>query len=174
MPTPFQTEAWTEYAIGMVILLARVSGRTWQLGFKWQGDDYFAALSILFFTAELVMLEMIGQHGAITGLTEEVAVALTPEQAARIRIGAKCLLAGWILYTTLIWCRKYYFLTMEHKLNQFHSQGLHAVLLQSAHVSISNEKTRTSHKLTFSVSTFANMLSSRSQEQSPLQHTLRP
>lgn len=106
MPTPFQTEAWTEYAIGMVILLARVSGRTWQLGFKWQGDDYFAALSILFFTAELVMLEMIGQHGAITGLTEEVAVALTPEQAARIRIGAKCLLAGWILYTTLIWCLK--------------------------------------------------------------------
>ena len=106
MPSPFQTEAWTEYGIGMVILLTRLSARTWQLGSKWQGDDYFSVLAVLFFTAELVMLELIGQNGAITGLTEEAALSLTPEQAKRVVVGSKCLLAGWILYTTLIWCRK--------------------------------------------------------------------
>jgi hypothetical protein len=106
MPTPFQTEAWTEYAVGMAILLARIAARCWQIGFKWDGDDYFAVLAVFFFTAELVMLELIGQFGSITGMNDEIALALTPEQTRRIVIGGKCLLAGWILYTTLIWCRE--------------------------------------------------------------------
>lgn len=91
----------------MVILLGRLSARTWQLGLKWQGDDYFSALAVLFFTAELVMLELIGQYGSITGMSDEIALTLTPTQTARIKIGSKCLLAGWIVYTTLIWCRKF-------------------------------------------------------------------
>lgn len=47
-----------------------------------------------------------GQHGAITGLTKEVAEALTEEQRSGIVFGSKCLLAGWCLYVTLIWCLK--------------------------------------------------------------------
>lgn len=52
------------------------------------------------------MLELIGQNGAITGLTQEVAEALTKEQRQGIIFGSKCLLAGWCLYVTLIWCLK--------------------------------------------------------------------
>ena len=106
MPTPFQTEAWTEYAVGMAILLTRIAARCWQNGLKWEGDDYFAVLAVLFFTAELVMLELIGKFGCITGMSDEIALTLTPEQTRQIVIGSKCLLAGWILYTTLIWCRE--------------------------------------------------------------------
>lgn len=106
MSNPFHTEAWTEYGLGMVILLTRIATRCWQVVLKWDGDDYFAVLSAIFFTAELVMLELIGRFSSITGMSDEIAVTLTPEQRERIVLGSKCLLAGWILYTTLIWCRK--------------------------------------------------------------------
>lgn len=105
MPTPFQTEAWAEYAVGMANLLTRIVARCSQVGWSWEGDDYFAVLAGLFFTAELVMLELISQFGSITGMNDASALALTPEQRRRIVVGSKCLLAGWIVYTTLIWCR---------------------------------------------------------------------
>jgi hypothetical protein len=107
MASPFQTEAWSEYGVGMVVLITRICARLWAKGLALDGDDYFAALSIIFFTAELVMLELIGQYGSITGMNNEIALTLTPAQTERLRIGSKLLLAGWILYTTLIWCREY-------------------------------------------------------------------
>jgi hypothetical protein len=50
------------------------------------------------------MLELIGQNGSITGMSNELALQLTPEESQRVTVGSKYLLAGWILYTTLIWC----------------------------------------------------------------------
>jgi hypothetical protein len=106
MATPFQTEAWTEYGIGMLILIFRVIVRTRQIGFHWEGDDYFTILAIVFFTVELCMLELIGQNGTIVGMTDEVALTLTQEQKDKLVLGSKLLLVGWITYTTLIWCLK--------------------------------------------------------------------
>lgn len=48
--TPFQIEAWVEYAIGLVILLSRIACRTSAIGWKWDGDDYFAVACIFFLT----------------------------------------------------------------------------------------------------------------------------
>lgn len=48
--TPFQVEAWTEYAIGVAILLGRIAYRTSLVGWDWQGDDYFAVAAVLFLT----------------------------------------------------------------------------------------------------------------------------
>lgn len=49
--TPFQTEAWTEYGIGTLILFLRYFARWKAVGFKgWQGDDYFALLVLVFWT----------------------------------------------------------------------------------------------------------------------------
>ncbi|KAK5993742.1 hypothetical protein PT974_07179 [Cladobotryum mycophilum] len=104
--TPFQIEAWTEYAIGVLILFARIACRCSTVGLKWDGDDYFAVLAVLFWTGELCMLELIGQYGSITGINDDIALALTPEQVERIVIGSKCLFAGWLVYVTLIWCLK--------------------------------------------------------------------
>jgi len=97
MYNPFTTEAWTEYAVGMIIIFSRITARCWQVGLNWDGDDYFTILCALFFTAELVMLELIGRHGSITGMSNEIALQLTTEQKQRIIMGSKCLLAGWIL-----------------------------------------------------------------------------
>ncbi|KKK16274.1 hypothetical protein ARAM_003165 [Aspergillus rambellii] len=107
MPTPFQKEAWTEYGVGVVILLTRIVARIKVVGVKgWQGDDYFAIISLIFWTAALTMLELIGQHGTNIGLTDEQRAALTPEEIASVVFGSKCLLAGWTCYVTLIWSLK--------------------------------------------------------------------
>ncbi|KAF7554397.1 hypothetical protein G7046_g6838 [Stylonectria norvegica] len=105
--TPFQKEAWTEYGLGVVILLLRFFARWRTVGFKgWQGDDYFALLALVFFTAELVMLELIGQNGSNVGITTEKGAALTQAEIKRMEFGSKCLLAGWNFYVALIWCLK--------------------------------------------------------------------
>jgi hypothetical protein len=49
--TPFQKEAWTEYGIGVLIILGRIFARWKVVGVKnWQGDDYFAIAALLFWT----------------------------------------------------------------------------------------------------------------------------
>ncbi|KAK1469737.1 hypothetical protein CMEL01_01504 [Colletotrichum melonis] len=106
MATPFQVEAWTEYAIGLLVLLIRIVYRTRLVGTNWEGDDYFAAIAVLFWTGELLMLEMIGRYGSITGMSDAIALTLSDQQKQSIVIGSKCLLAGWVLYVTLIWCLK--------------------------------------------------------------------
>ncbi|KAL2370266.1 hypothetical protein RJZ57_005307 [Blastomyces gilchristii] len=45
-------------------------------------------------------------YGSTTGINDEIALKLTEEQKRRMVIGTKCLLAGWCLYVTLIWCLK--------------------------------------------------------------------
>lgn len=51
MSTQFQTEAWTEYGIGLVILFLRYFARWKVVSFKgWEGDDYFAVLTLVFWT----------------------------------------------------------------------------------------------------------------------------
>ncbi|KAK2797919.1 hypothetical protein FQN50_009015 [Emmonsiellopsis sp. PD_5] len=114
--TPFQKEAWAEYAVGIVILFTRIGYRCRLIGRNWDGDDYFAAISVIFWTAELCMLELIGQYGSITGMTDEIALTLTEEEKRRIIIGSKCLLAGWCLYVTLIWCLKACMLFLYNRL----------------------------------------------------------
>jgi hypothetical protein len=48
--TPFQVEAWTEYIIGVLILLCRIAYRATNVGWNWNGDDYFAILAVVFLT----------------------------------------------------------------------------------------------------------------------------
>ncbi|CEF76740.1 unnamed protein product [Fusarium graminearum] len=49
--SPFQTEAWIEYGLGTLILLLRYFARWKTVGFKgYQGDDYFALASLIFWT----------------------------------------------------------------------------------------------------------------------------
>lgn len=48
--TPFQAEAWTEYGIGVIILLLRLYARWKVVGFKWQGDDWFTVAALVFWT----------------------------------------------------------------------------------------------------------------------------
>ncbi|TQW00983.1 hypothetical protein V2A60_002011 [Cordyceps javanica] len=104
--TPFQLEAWIEFAIGIVILFSRIAYRTKLVGRNWAGDDYFAVAAVCFLTGETAMLHVIGQWGSIVGMTDEKALKLSEQEKATIVKGAKADIAGWCLYITLIWCLK--------------------------------------------------------------------
>ncbi|KAL4789398.1 hypothetical protein BDV19DRAFT_374187 [Aspergillus venezuelensis] len=107
--TPFQKEAWSEYSIGVVVLLLRLFARFKVVGIKnWQGDDWFTIVALIFWTAELTMLELIGQWGTNIGLSDEerLAISQSPTKEANLIAGSKCLMAGWTCYVTLIWSLK--------------------------------------------------------------------
>ncbi|KAL3478165.1 hypothetical protein BJX99DRAFT_256716 [Aspergillus californicus] len=105
--TPFQKEAWTEYSLGVVILLVRLFARYKAVGIKnWQGDDWFTIIALVFWTAECTMLELIGQYGTNIGLSDDERAALTPAQISTLAAGSKCLMAGWTCYVVLIWSLK--------------------------------------------------------------------
>lgn len=48
--TPFTVEAWSEYAVGLVILFIRIFYRCSIIGRNWDGDDWFAAVAVFFWT----------------------------------------------------------------------------------------------------------------------------
>ncbi|KAM0355961.1 hypothetical protein ACHAPU_000350 [Fusarium lateritium] len=105
--TPFQTEAWTEYGLGAIVLFLRYFARWKSVGFKgYQGDDYFALAAMVFWTIELVMLELIGQSGTNIGVTDEMGAAMSAAEIDKREFGSKCLLAGWNFYVTLIFTLK--------------------------------------------------------------------
>ncbi|KAF5657792.1 integral membrane protein PTH11 [Fusarium heterosporum] len=105
--TPFQTEAWTEYGLGAIVLFLRYFARWKTVGFKgYQGDDYFALAAMVLWTSELVMLELIGQSGTNIGVTDEMGAAMSAAEIAKREFGSKCLLAGWNFYVTLIFSLK--------------------------------------------------------------------
>ncbi|KAF9890556.1 hypothetical protein FE257_005687 [Aspergillus nanangensis] len=139
--TPFQKEAWTEYGIGTVILLFRIFARLKVVGVKnWQGDDYFAIVSLLFWTAELTMLELIGQYGTNIGFTDDQRAALTADEIDRFARGSKCLLAGWTCYVTLIWslkaCMLFFYNRLTLGLFQQKLVKLNAVLCACTYVAV--------------------------------------
>lgn len=65
--TPFQTEAWTEYGIGTIVLFLRFFARWRVVGFKgWQGDDYFAIGVLIFWTVSLQRNIVVGREAWLT------------------------------------------------------------------------------------------------------------
>ncbi|ETS85373.1 hypothetical protein PFICI_03398 [Pestalotiopsis fici W106-1] len=106
MYNPYTTEAWIEYAISLLIIIIRIGYRCSVVGWDWAGDDYIAAFAVPLWTGVLCMLQMISEYGSITGMTDAKALTLTDDEIKRIEIGSKCLLAGWCLYVTMIFCMK--------------------------------------------------------------------
>ncbi|KAK1998484.1 hypothetical protein LX36DRAFT_576212 [Colletotrichum falcatum] len=95
---PTVIEMWVEYAISIIVLFLRVFSRCKMVSWKWKGDNYLAISAILFFT--------IFEKGSITGMTDAIALALTPEEYKSRETGAKWLFAAWYIYVSLIWSLK--------------------------------------------------------------------
>lgn len=123
MSSPYQTEQWTEYGIGMVIFTLRFFARWKVVGianFAW--DDFFAFIAMMLWTVDSATVQIISQYpkyvnefsanqipddyGSFVGLNEQTAAALSDETAARYEVGSKALFIAWISYVTLIWSLK--------------------------------------------------------------------
>ncbi|KAF4444730.1 Kinesin-like protein [Fusarium austroafricanum] len=92
---PVIIEMWTEYAIGILTLCLRIFGRVKIVRWKWDGDDYLAVAALILFTSILCFVLKAGK-GSITGMTDEIALSLTPEQYRSHETGAKWLFAACI------------------------------------------------------------------------------
>ncbi|KAF4416011.1 Kinesin-like protein [Fusarium austroafricanum] len=96
---PVFIEMWIEYAIGILVLCLRIYGRVAKVvGWKWQGDDYLAVSALTLFTWEVAMCQVIvyqANKGSITGMTNEIALSLSPEQYHSHETGAKWLFGAW-------------------------------------------------------------------------------
>ncbi|KAL4912889.1 hypothetical protein BDW62DRAFT_215975 [Aspergillus aurantiobrunneus] len=139
--SPYHTEAWAEYGVGVVVILARLFARVKVVGFKnWQGDDYFTIIALLFWTGELTMLELIGQYRTNIGLSDEERAAMSPDQTARLALGSKCLMAVWTCYVTLLWslkaCMLFFYNRLTLGLTQQKLVKLNAVLSAGTYIAL--------------------------------------
>ncbi|RTE81283.1 hypothetical protein BHE90_004241 [Fusarium euwallaceae] len=105
-------ESWTLYAIGVLSTFLRFYARMRGAGFRGlKIEDYLMVLAICFYTVQTSLAYSIGNlaHGlANSGMTDAERAALSPndpEYQFRI-IGSKIQVAGWTIYSALIWCLK--------------------------------------------------------------------
>ncbi|PVH98901.1 hypothetical protein DM02DRAFT_565534 [Periconia macrospinosa] len=101
-----QVETWTEYAIGVIVILIRIFSRCRVIGRKWDGDDYIIIIALLAFTSYFVHIEIIGRNGVNIGLTDEQRAQFTQETIRHLILGSKLLVSGWISWAVLIWSLK--------------------------------------------------------------------
>ncbi|KAF5238383.1 hypothetical protein FANTH_10330 [Fusarium anthophilum] len=105
-------EGWTLYAVGVASTILRFYARMRVDGLRsLQAEDYLMAISIVFYTIQTTLAYNIGilAHGlANNGITDAQREALSPsdpEYDYRI-IGSKIQVAGWTIYSALIWSLK--------------------------------------------------------------------
>lgn len=105
----FILEQWLEYAIGQAVFVLRFYARWKTHGFEgYSWDDLFAGLSMIFYTFDPALLQVVITHGSSVGLDEKSAQMLAGNEAtiATLTKGSKALFAAWFTYVTLIWTLK--------------------------------------------------------------------
>ncbi|KAG6013633.1 hypothetical protein E4U54_006518 [Claviceps lovelessii] len=104
---PFARESWIEFGLGLLIIVCRITCRCRQVGWKWDGDDFFAVLAAVFFTAQVLLGYFVTHLGTIAEMSNEVvAVTISAERKGSMIAGSKSLLAAWCSYISLIWTLK--------------------------------------------------------------------
>ncbi|KAH6972673.1 hypothetical protein EDB80DRAFT_535839, partial [Ilyonectria destructans] len=108
----FTTEAFILLAIGLSILSLRIWFRIRTLGIRnLEWDDYLMFVAALLYSAETTLAYTVGAYWrglANNGMTNEERQALdTDSQEHLLRVnGSKTQVAGWTVYTTLLWTLK--------------------------------------------------------------------
>ncbi|KAF1343734.1 hypothetical protein BDV97DRAFT_403328 [Delphinella strobiligena] len=101
-------EEWAWYVVGMVIILTRFAVRIRTVGLKgFQGDDYMSMMTIIFFTLDAIIVQVVSDVGDNLGITKEQAARLTSSEIARKVYGSKMELTAWYSYSSIIWSMKF-------------------------------------------------------------------
>ncbi|CAG8364667.1 unnamed protein product [Penicillium salamii] len=108
----FNTEAFTLLALSIVIIGLRTTARWIMVGPKnFQADDYLMLVACVVYGLETGAAYMVGAWFmglANNAMTDEQRVNLSPDsEEYRLRVGgSKVQVAGWSLYTLLLWLLK--------------------------------------------------------------------
>ncbi|KAE8154453.1 hypothetical protein BDV25DRAFT_126534 [Aspergillus avenaceus] len=100
-------ELWAEFAIGMIVFVVRFYARWKTIGirnFSW--DDFFAALSVVFWTLETTFLYTCALHGNNITLNEETAELVRDSEVPLLEKGSQLAFAAWVFYILLVWSLK--------------------------------------------------------------------
>ncbi|PYI03982.1 hypothetical protein BO78DRAFT_348602, partial [Aspergillus sclerotiicarbonarius CBS 121057] len=104
---PITIETWIECLIGIFVILLRLYARAKVVGVKkWQPDDYISIMVLLFWAVEVIVFKFVVRFGSNNGLNDEQRASISVTEMREEMFGAQCLLAGWILYVTLLWALK--------------------------------------------------------------------
>ncbi|KAH6972115.1 hypothetical protein BKA56DRAFT_593736 [Ilyonectria sp. MPI-CAGE-AT-0026] len=105
-------ESWTLYSIGVASTALRTYARMRGSGIRGlRTEDYLVWIGIMFYTIQSSLAYSVGSiaHGlANNGMTDAERSALSPEDheySARV-LGSKIQVAGWTIYSALIWSLK--------------------------------------------------------------------
>ncbi|KAL1849545.1 hypothetical protein Plec18170_007453 [Paecilomyces lecythidis] len=108
----FETEAFTLLAIAIIVIAVRTYARLTSAGLRnFQLDDYLMLVAAVIYGLETGAAYSVGAHFhglANNSMTDEQRANLdpsTPEYHMRVG-GSKIQVAGWSLYTTLLWVLK--------------------------------------------------------------------
>ncbi|KAF4454383.1 hypothetical protein F53441_3100 [Fusarium austroafricanum] len=108
----FAAESFTLLAIGILVVFLRTYARVRQAGIRNFGaDDYLMLFVIIPYTIETALAFTVGAkyHGLTnSGMTAEERKSLSPDsEEYGLRVGgSKIQIAGWIMYTTVLWIIK--------------------------------------------------------------------
>ncbi|KAF7550891.1 hypothetical protein G7Z17_g5398 [Cylindrodendrum hubeiense] len=108
----FTIESWTLYSIGLASTLLRTYARLKAGGLRGlRAEDYLMWIGVMFYTVQANLAYSVGnvaQGLANNGMTDAQRSALSPEdQEYQFRvIGSKIQVAGWAIYSALIWSLK--------------------------------------------------------------------
>ncbi|KAL8811563.1 MAG: hypothetical protein Q9200_001706 [Gallowayella weberi] len=108
----FIAEAFSLLAISLVVIALRWTSRLMTVGFKRLAlDDYLMVVAGGLYSAETAVAYYVGASWkglANSGMTPDQRAALSPDdEEYRLRVGgSKNQLAGWLVYTVLLWTLK--------------------------------------------------------------------
>ncbi|RAL00003.1 uncharacterized protein BO80DRAFT_465716 [Aspergillus ibericus CBS 121593] len=104
---PFDIENWIELGLGIIVILLRLYARAKVVGIKKrQPDDYITVLVFFLWAVEVLMFKFVVRFGANTGLNDEQRASISVAEMRERVFGTQCLLAGWLLYVSLLWALK--------------------------------------------------------------------
>ncbi|KAK4549756.1 hypothetical protein LTR36_005057 [Oleoguttula mirabilis] len=100
-------EVWGLYAVGIIVLLARICVRLRTVGVrKFQGDDYLILFVIFCYTADAVLCTLTYQYGTNVDYTAAQLAQFNDAEIQNIIFGSKMELLAWYSYTALVWTLK--------------------------------------------------------------------
>ncbi|KAI1251711.1 hypothetical protein MGN70_006279 [Eutypa lata] len=100
-------ETWTLYAVGSLVIFARIGCRWRMIGFSaFQPDDYIIVFSWVVYTVMTVAAHIVGGLGDLHALDLEVRRTVSEEEAQPYVYGTQWFCAGVATYILFIWTLK--------------------------------------------------------------------
>ncbi|KFA51413.1 hypothetical protein S40293_03220 [Stachybotrys chartarum IBT 40293] len=100
-------EVWALYAIGVIVILARIGVRLRTVGIGgFQGDDYLVFLCLTLYTINAIIVQITYYTGGNIDVSASQVLTLPDRDVEILEYGSKLEYASWYTYPGVIWTLK--------------------------------------------------------------------